>query len=103
MLILTTTKRWDNEYIMEKNQEQLNIFCQILMVVAFLEFIGGIYALFVLWETSHYTALVWLAAGIGSALFIYAIIQIIVLLENIKRNTRKTQENLELMLKSLSK
>ncbi len=88
---------------MEKNQEPLTIFCQILLVVAFLEFIGGIYALFTLWETSHYIALVWLGVGIGSAMFIYAIIQIIVLLENIKRNTRKTQESLELMLKSLSK
>lgn len=88
---------------MEKNQEPLTIFCQILLVVAFLEFIGSIYALFALWETSHYIALVWLSVGISSALFVYAIIQILMLLENIKRNTHKTQENLELMLKSLSK
>ena len=88
---------------MEKNQEPLTIFCQILMVAVFLNFVGGVYALFALYKTSWYAAVVWFAAGVSSALFIYAIIQIIVLLENIKRNTRKTQEHLELMFKSLSK
>ena len=83
---------------MEQNQEQLSVFCQILLIIAFLDFIGGSYMLFFLWETSHYIAIMWFVSGLISALFFYAITQIITLLANIKKNTGKTQEYLELLI-----
>ena len=88
---------------MEQSQEQLSIFCQILLLIAILDFIGGIYMLFTLWKTSHYVAIMWFVSGLISALFLYAIIQIITLLANIKKNTGKTHEYLEVLVKSLSK
>ena len=88
---------------MKQTQEQLSIFCHILLIIALLDFIGGSYMLFLLWETSHYVAIMWFVSGLISALFFYAISQIITLLANIKKNTGKTQEYLELLIKSLSK